>query len=623
MDLQGGEGPSRLATSDPTPAVDTPVALIMRNKENCMQQPTLSRPMRMEPSPKMCNIRGQLDENMSREHFVLESLAMTETILRMVIEYGPNGILLVNAESKIILVNAQAERMFGYTRSELIDMQVDELIPLRLRGSHARLTAEYYKHPEMRSHGAGREVFALRKDGSEFPIELGLNPFVGMNQTLVLCCVVDISERQRTQELVQAKMKAEEAMRSRGHFLAMMSHEIRTPMNGLMGMVALLAESPLSTEQRMFVDSIQRCTDSLLKIINDILDYSKIEAGQIDVEKAAFDPAEALEDSAVLVRGTLKAKGVQYLSTIHSSVPPHLIGDSRRLTQIILNLLGNAAKFTEHGAVHARMWCSRVEGHMNLYCSVEDTGCGMPPDVLNRSFRPFAQGEADVNRRVGGSGLGLAIAKNLTELMGGSINVESKEGVGSTFTFNIQVDEAIDSVRPTCPMGASPRPGLAVSTTLAPLTGQVLVAEDDAISKRLMTAVLSRMGCVVTVVDNGLEAVYAWQHGQFDVIMMDWEMPVMDGLTATAKIRELERADQSHPHIPILGMTANVMKGDREQMMQAGMDDAICKPLRKAEVHAKLSKWLAVVSENESPVTKCPDEMPQSVTLDLPVQPVP
>jgi PAS domain S-box-containing protein len=542
---------------------------------------------------------------------------------RLIVDAALDAVITMDEQGRITGWNPQAERTFGWSAGEAIGRTLSEtIIPVPLRRAHERGLERFRATGEGPVIGQRIEISALRRNGEEFPVELAITSLPAEQGHFFGAFVRDISERKRAEaELVQAKDAALHANRAKSEFLATMSHEIRTPMNGIIGFTDLLLDSNLDETQREHAETIRQSGQALLSLINDILDLSKIEAGKLDIEHVPFDARSAAAEVAGLLTAKAQERGLELLLDWPGATPAIAIGDSMRFRQVLINLTGNALKFTERGMVTIR--AALADGPAALRIGVEDTGIGIAPEKLPSLFRKFTQADSSTTRRFGGTGLGLAISKQLVCLMGGEIGVESRPGEGSTFWFSLPL--ADPSVRPepaaapaTPARPTSSRPSPAALASPAPVTPsglmampffqgvRVLIAEDQPVNQKLALKVLTRAGCEVDVAANGLEACEMAEHHTYDLVFMDCHMPVRDGYEATLAIRAWEAAAlaEGRPprHLPVVALTASVLQADRERCQASGMDDFISKPFRPEQLHAALQRWAVRPGGSERPL---------------------
>ncbi|MEA3247635.1 MAG: response regulator [Gemmatimonadota bacterium] len=659
-----------------------------------------------------------------------QNLLERDRTLNAIIDSSPNAVVVLDAEGHVVRNNDAAERLFNRQSFNVLGQPIGLFL-------HTGATFDPASVPEFLGTAA-KAAEAIRANGSRYPVEVRWSAFEVDGQQLYTVILIDITERKETERaLIRAKDDAEAAARAKSEFLAMMSHEIRTPMNGVLGMTSLLADTSLTAEQRQFVDATRRSADLLMSVINDILDFSKVEAGKMSIEPIPFDIHAAISEVAELLVPRAIEKQVELVIRVHPDTPNRVIGDSGRIRQVLLNLAGNALKFTEKGHVLVSVEGGRKSAdEASFRFDVSDTGIGIPAAVLPTLFSPFMQADASTTRRFGGTGLGLSISKRLVELMGGEIGVRSTEGVGSTFWFTIAlpldnsplpqqhppvalggvrilvVDDIEVNVRlltewlRSWRMRVESAPGgeralkmmrdadergdpfrIAILDYLMPLmdgemlgrairadarltscrlilatsaaqrgdadrfhaagfdayltkpfrpsvvaaaceavlgreadawtrepiitrhsliergnrltspTGQpavepptsratermasvrVLLAEDNPVNQLVAMRMLERLNCRIDVAGDGDEAVRMAAQFPYDVVFMDVQMPNVDGIEATRRIRAAETDDGGQPRVHIIAMTANAMQGDRERCLEAGMDDYVAKPV--------------------------------------------
>ncbi|MFD2165912.1 PAS domain S-box protein [Thalassotalea euphylliae] len=646
----------------------------------------------------------------------------SEQQFQALIESAPECMLVVNTDREIILANALAEKLFGCNKQELLGQPIEVLIPMQYRAHHADNVASYVKKPSVREMGSGLELKALHSKGFEFPVEISLSPLKVGNEMLICASVRDISERKiAEQQLLEAKEAAEQATQAKSDFLANMSHEIRTPMNAIIGMSHLALQQQLPQKARNYIDKVELSAHSLLGIINDILDFSKIEAGKLDIENIDFNLNEVVDHFSTTLGLKAAQKDIELLIDLPANMPMNLIGDPLRLKQVLLNLGSNSIKFTDKGEITLKLSVERhFDNTLIVKFAVTDTGIGMTEEQQARLFQAFSQADTSTTRKYGGTGLGLTISKNLVELMGGKIQVESEYGKGTTFSFTsklqlsdknldqklivpshlatlnilvvddndgaqeiiksmleqfgyhatsvgsgkagldmiasattpfdlVYVDwmmpemDGLEFVQQLSIQQGTDMPKIAMMTAydiqemaekaalkqihydaslskptnpshlyesileafsshitkVAPeplqqqdwshLAGKrILLVEDNAFNQELAKDLLEGQSIEVTIAEHGQAALDILEPDKFDLILMDCQMPIMDGFTATTKIREMPE----YQDLPIVAMTANVMQQDIEKTQAVGMNDHIGKPIEVSTLFSTLTQWL-------------------------------
>ena len=694
-----------------------------------------------ERTGELTRANQELAGEIAERKRIADALRDSSDMIRLLLDSTPEAIYGVDREAKCTFCNPACLRLLGYQEpGELLGRKLHDLVHYkRPDGSpypfaECRIIQARKHSPDAHVDG---EVF-WRKDGTGFPVECWTRPIYRGGELIgAVVTFVDITERKRAeQELRCAKEAAEAANEAKSAFLATMSHEIRTPMNGILGMTELVLATDLTEEQRENLNLVKLSAESLLAIINDVLDFSKIEAGKLDIENIPFHLRESLEETMRSLSFRAGQKGLELIVDVQEEVPEDLLGDPNRVRQILINLVGNAIKFTERGEIRVQVAVhGQTEANACLHFCVSDTGIGIPREKQKTIFEAFSQADGSMARRYGGTGLGLAICVRLLELMGGKIWVESEPGRGSTFHFTLTlampgpagaaptaiqtselrglptlvVDDNHTNRKVLCGMlsrwGLQPtaagngrealialeqaheagtpfplilldgqmpemdgfavaeaikeRPHLAAATIMmltsagrpgdgarcrelgiaayllkpvsqrdllqailqarhAAATPQaamlvtrhslrearshahILLVEDNAVNQKLALRLLEKRGYRVTVAGDGREALAALEKQRFDLILMDVQMPEMDGFQATRAIREREKA--SGEHIPIVAMTAHAMKGDQERCLAAGMDAYVAKPIRAGEFYAKVQDWLAKRAVSAEPV---------------------
>ena len=669
----------------------------------------------------------RLREEMAHRKQVEQTAQVGGARLQAIFDAVVDAIVTIDANGIIQQWSIGARRIFGYEAEEVIGQNIIMLMPEPHRSRHAQYIGAFITTGAAKVIGSGRELTAIRKDGTEVPMELAVSEVKAEGERLFTGIMRDITDRKiAEQELVLARVQAEQANQAKSQFLATMSHEIRTPMNGVLGMAGLLATTPLNDQQNRLVSNLSRSGQALLTIINDILDFSKIEAGKLELAPVDFDPREVVAEVADLFAERCSALGLELVYFVAEDVPVRAHGDSARLRQVLVNLVGNAVKFTERGEILIKLTADAGVGAHDaiLVFSVEDTGIGIEADKIDRVFKSFEKADNSMRRARGGTGLGLAISRQLVELMGGRIDVESEFGRGSHFHFTMRCDRveggeadskvgrtierplkvlltdtnmvsarilgqylsawnvearvvhtleqagealawerfdallldvkglgasAVEFGRAVVKTSGGPAPAVifligmdkfmadesllgagafallnkparpselfecltAVATraetdgvarffvkraavrSMAHFEARLLVAENNPVNQDVATGILEAMGCRIVTAPNGRIATELFAEDHFDLILMDCEMPEMDGLEATRRIRQIEAAsDGNGRRTPIVALTAHALADIHQACDEAGMDDFLTKPFDERQINDALRRWI-------------------------------
>ncbi len=546
---------------------------------------------------------------------VAQALSQERAHLRTLLQTLPDLVWLKDENGIYLACNARFERFFGASEAQILGKTDYDFVDEEL--------ADFFREHDRKAMAVGgpsvnEERISFADDGHEELLETIKTPMYDQEGLLigVLGIGRDITQRKqaedelrhhrehleelvdaRTRELADARDSAEAANRAKGDFLANMSHEVRTPMNGIIGMTELALRTELDDTQRNYVSKAHHSAENLLGILNDILDFSKIEAGKLEFETIDFRLKEVMDNYVNVLRLKAEEKSLQLKIHIDRDVPRQLLGDPLRLGQILINLGGNAVKFSQPGGdVTLRVSVQeQTQRDALLHFSLQDQGIGMSGEQQRNVFQAFSQGDSSTTRMYGGTGLGLIISKNIVQMMQGDIWVESEPDIGSTFHFTVRLGTPQGrSIAAEPPAGQDKATAEDFTTRLQGT--KILVVEDNAINQELVQTLLSGMDIKVETADNGAQALQLLETGSFDGVLMDCQMPTMDGYEATRRIRGQEK----FRHLPIIAMTANAMKGDRERVLEVGMNDHIAKPIKPDVMFMTMAKWIGPAANHRT-----------------------
>jgi PAS domain S-box-containing protein len=542
----------------------------------------------------------ELERLGSSFNMMTETLRMSQEKIIAANEYTDNIIrsmndsLVVTSPDGIVeRVNRATLGLLGYEEQELIGNQLGTILSSKEIDWRDDSGPHWFVNIISRGYVNNLETTYRAKDGRLIPVLLSASLMHGMDNSVqgIVCVALDITERKQAEQVLrEAKEAAEAASKAKSQFLANMSHEIRTPMNGVIGMLDLMLDSNMNESQLRLARMAHSSAEKLLYVINDILDFSKIEAGKLELQPVVFRIRDTVKEVNDLFWLKAQKKNIGMSPYIDESVPDTVEGDSVRLRQILINLKGNALKFTEHGEVSLEVRLEE-ETHKDILLrfEVRDTGTGITPDAQQKIFDAFSQADSSMARRHEGTGLGLAISKQLVEMMGGNIGMESTPGKGSLFWFTVRLKRAHAIAKQKA---EDETQGKVMESRFSNQQLRVLLAEDNPVNQEVGRLILEGLDCLVEVVDDGRHAVEELFSEQYDLVFMDCQMPDMDGYEATKMIRQREaKIGGEIRRVPIIALTAHAMEGDREHCIEAGMDDYITKPFNAAQIGAIIQKW--------------------------------
>lgn len=513
-----------------------------------------------------------------------------------IVETSLDGIIVVDQKGIVEMANSAVEQIFGYSKEEVVGENITTLMPMKYKDNHNDYIGKYLKTKKPKVVGSRSEFKGKRKDGSSVPIEVAVREIKLQGESKFVGNIRDITSRyENEQVLLLAKEAAEEGSRIKSEFLATISHELRTPLNGIIGSIELIKEDGgLQGDTAECLDLADRSAHNLLVILNNILDFSDMQADRIELYETAFNVRELFSSVVDVYMQSIKQKPITLSYTVDDRIPEYLIGDIQHIRGIVRNLLNNAIKFTEQGTIS--IGCHLLEdmsGEKVVRFEVVDTGVGVESQDQLRIFDLFTQVDGSYTRAYGGTGIGLSICKQLVTKMGGEIGVDSVPGEGSTFWFTLALTVADKENCVSVLSGKTKEKEAKQKTSPVEIINKkdkcFLVVEDDVSNQLIIGALISKLGYTAEIVDDGDKAVKAIQKRGYDMVLMDCQMPIMDGFAATKKIRAYEGKTR---YTPIIAVTANAMKGDRDKCIAAGMDDYLAKPVSIEDLEKKIVEWL-------------------------------
>lgn len=578
-----------IATHFVTRSITVPIEKLT----DCIGNTSLERELIINPAitsredeiGKLANAFQKVSNELISSH---KQLAASLISNKAIVDTAIDGILVIDEAGTIQSINIAGEKIFGYSAEELINKNMNMLVPEAHRDRHNSYLQQF-KNAENSSLSDNRiEVEGVRKDGSRLPLEIAIGKISGDDKSLYTSTIRDISSRYEYEHaLVLAKSAAEEGNRIKSEFLANISHELRTPMNAVLGYLDLLAMDELPQPQNKYVTTATRSAEELLEIINNILEFTRMENHETELDTSRFSLREVTKSLISEFEDRYTSNDIELTSKIDHDLPDQLFGDPSRIRNIIHHFMVNAFKFTKQGKIAVNIdVLQQLQSKVEISVEVRDTGIGIEPVNRNRIFDLFTQADGSSTRRYGGTGIGLALCKKMVLTMGGEIGVDSEPGVGSTFWFSLQLDVAeVPEQKDISNM--PPKAESRDEDGKYERGRKILIVEDNPFNQDLMLAMLGVMEYEAEVVGNGKLALEALNEKTYDLILMDCQMPVMNGFEATERIRQSETN-----HTPIIAVTAHAMDGDRELCIKSGMDDYMTKPFSKGDLAQMIQKWL-------------------------------